>query len=55
MLKKRVELEEREQLMQSIKGRLAKDFFMANLLEEDLKMDFLYFCAYEFQNHLSTN
>lgn len=45
MLKKRVELEEREQLMQSIKGRLAKDFFMANPLEEDLKMDFLYFCA----------
>lgn len=45
MLKNRVELEEREALMQSIKGRLAKDFFVSNPLVEALKMDFFYFCA----------
>ncbi len=45
MLKERVNLEAREELMQSIKGRLAKDFFISNPLEEDLKMDFFYFCA----------
>jgi len=45
MLKKRVEIEEKEELMQSIKGRLSKDFFASNPLDEDLKMDFFYFCA----------
>ena len=45
MLKNRVALEEREELMQNIKARLAKDFFIANPLEDHLKMDFLYFCA----------
>ena len=45
MLKERVNLEAREELMQSIKGRLANDFFISNPLEEDLKMDFFYFCA----------
>ena len=45
MLKNRVKLESREELMQSIKGRLAKDFFASNPLDEDLKMDFFYFCA----------
>ena len=33
------------ELMQSIKGRMAKDFFASNPMEEDLKMDFFYFCA----------
>lgn len=45
MLKNRIKLEEREALMQSIKGRLSKDFFMSNPLDEALKMDFFYFCA----------
>lgn len=45
MLKNRVKLEEREALMQTIKGRLAKDFFASNPLEDHLKMDFFYFCA----------
>lgn len=45
MLKARVALEEREVLIQSIIGRLSKDFFASNPLEEDLKMDFFYFCA----------
>jgi hypothetical protein len=45
MLKNRVKLEERETLMQSIKGRLSKDFFVSNPLDEELKMDFFYFCA----------
>lgn len=45
ILKNRVKLEEREALMQSIKGRLSKDFFVSNPLNEELKMDFFYFCA----------
>lgn len=45
MLKNRVELEEREALMQRVKSRLAKDFFLSNPLDDDLKMDFFYFCA----------
>jgi len=45
MLKKRVEIESKETLMQSIKGRLSKDFFVSNPLDEDLRMDFFYFCA----------
>lgn len=44
-LKTQVKLEENEALMLSIKGRLAKDFFASNPLDEDLKMDFFYFCA----------
>jgi len=45
MLKNRVEVEEREALMRSIKSRLSKDFFASNPLADDLKMDFFYFCA----------
>ena len=45
MLKARVELEEKETLMQSIKARLSKDFFASNSLDEDLIMDFFYYCA----------
>jgi hypothetical protein len=45
MLKNRVKTEEKEALMQSVKGRLAKDFFISNPLDETLKMDFFYFCA----------
>ncbi|MDO7171883.1 hypothetical protein [Mariniflexile sp. AS56] len=45
MLRARVELEESETLMQSIKGRLAKDFFTSNPMDDDLQMDFFYFCA----------
>ena len=45
MLKNRVNIENKEALMQSIKGRLAKDFFASNPLNHDLRMDFFYFCA----------
>jgi hypothetical protein len=45
MLKNRVELEEKEALIQRIKGRLSKDFFASNPLDDVLKMDFFYFCA----------
>jgi hypothetical protein len=45
MLKARVKLEEKEDLMLSIKGRLAKDFFSSNPLDEPLRADFFYFCA----------
>ncbi|WP_445737430.1 hypothetical protein [Mariniflexile sp.] len=44
-LKNQVKLEEKDELMQSIKGRLSKDFFVSNPLDEALKMDFFYFCA----------
>lgn len=45
MLKARVRLEEKEALMKSIKARLKKDFLLSNPLEEDLVMDFFYFCS----------
>lgn len=45
MLKKRVKIEEKEELMLSIKAKLSKDFLVSNPLEEDLVMDFFYFCA----------
>lgn len=45
MLKARIVSEEKEALMQGIKSRLSKDFFISNPLEDDLKMDFFYFCA----------
>jgi hypothetical protein len=45
MLKQRVNVEEREALMQSIKGRMAKDFFESHPLGNHLRMDFFYFCA----------
>lgn len=53
MLKNRVKIEEIETLIQSIKARLSQDFFASNPLEEDLKMDFFYFCAEDknFINH----
>ena len=45
ILKNRVEIEEKETLLQSIKSRLSKDLFVSNPLKEVLKMDFFYFCA----------
>ena len=44
-LKKIVAVEDRESLMQSIKGRLSKDFFSSNPLKEELRLDFFYFCS----------
>lgn len=44
-LKNQIKLEEKDELIQSIKGRLAKDFFASNAMEDHLKMDFFYFCA----------
>lgn len=45
ILKNRVKLEEREALMQSIKGRLANDFFTSHPLKGHMRMEFFYFCA----------
>ncbi|MCH4553669.1 hypothetical protein [Aestuariibaculum lutulentum] len=45
MLKKRVEHEECEALMRSVKVRLASDFFRSNPLDEAYRMEFFYFCA----------
>lgn len=45
MLKNRVKIEEKESLMLSIKSRLSKDFLASNPLEEDLIIDFFYFCS----------
>lgn len=45
MLKKRVKLETEEKLMYSIKARLAEDFFSTYRLDEDLQLDFFYFCS----------
>lgn len=45
MLKQRIKLEEKEELLHSIKTRLSKDFLMSNPLDADLVNDFFYFCA----------
>lgn len=45
MLKNRVEIETKETLMNTIKARLSRDFFVSNPLDDDLRMDFFYFCA----------
>ena len=45
MLRNRVKLDEKQSLILSIKGRLGKDFFASNPLDEDFRMDFLYFCS----------
>ena len=45
MLKARVEIEEKEELLHSVKTRLSKDFLMSNPLDDDLVADFFYFCA----------
>lgn len=45
MLKKRVKIEDKDDVMQTIKARLAKDFFISNPLDSNLHADFFYFCA----------
>lgn len=45
MLKQRVELENRDQLMRHIKSKLAADFLLSNPLENDEVNDFFYFCS----------
>lgn len=45
MLKERVAIETKHDLMLSIKARLSKDFFASNPLDEDHKMDFFFFCS----------
>ncbi|WP_246040968.1 carboxypeptidase-like regulatory domain-containing protein [Flavivirga rizhaonensis] len=45
MLKNRVNIETKEALMNTVKARLSKDFFASNPLNEDLRIDFFYFCA----------
>jgi hypothetical protein len=45
MLKQRIKLEEKEELLHSIKTRLSKDFLMSNPLDADLVNEFFYFCA----------
>lgn len=44
-LKQRVKLEAQEELMYTIKSRLSKDFFNNNPLDDELKMEFFYFCS----------
>lgn len=45
MLKQRIKLEEKDELLHSLKTRLSKDFLMSNPLDDDLVADFFYFCA----------
>lgn len=45
MLKTRVNLEEKEVLIRSIKARLGKDFLAYNPLDNEYVMEFFYFCA----------
>ncbi|MCB4809519.1 hypothetical protein LG651_14780 [Tamlana sp. 62-3] len=45
MLKKRVEIESKDDVMLSVKARLAKDFFLSNPLDARFHADFFYFCA----------
>jgi hypothetical protein len=45
MLKQRVALESKTELMFRIKARLSENFFASNPLEDSLKMDFFYFCS----------
>ena len=45
MLKKRIKLERTDNLINSIKDRLSGEFFQNNLLHEDFRMDFLYYCS----------
>jgi len=44
-LKHHIKLEAREELMFNIKGRLSEDFFTNNPLDDDLRMDFFYYCS----------
>lgn len=44
-LKQRVKLEAQEELMYTIKSKFSKDFFNNNPLEDNLKMEFFYFCS----------
>lgn len=44
-LKHQVKLEAKDELMFNIKVRLSEDFFANNPLDEDLIMDFFYFCS----------
>ncbi|MEP1489759.1 MAG: hypothetical protein ABJK28_15160 [Algibacter sp.] len=45
MLKRRVIIDEKDALIQRIKSRVGKDFLASNALEDDLIMDFFYFCS----------
>lgn len=44
MLKNQIRVEEKDNLMRSIKARLSEDFFVSSPLADDLKIDFFYFC-----------
>lgn len=44
MLKNRVEMERKADLLDSIKVKFTKDFFTINKLDETLRADFFYFC-----------
>ena len=45
MLKSRVEIEDKDMLLNTIKFRWSEDFFSTNPLDESLRADFFYFCA----------
>ncbi len=44
MLKERIKLERRKDLLRQIKDEFSEDFFKNHKLEEDLRTDFFYFC-----------
>ena len=44
MLKERVEIENKQNLLRRIKSELSEDFFAIYQLDEDLRADFFYFC-----------
>ena len=45
MLKKRIKFERTDNLINSIKDRLSVEFFQNNPLNQDYRMDFLYYCS----------
>jgi len=45
MLKQRVELEAKEELMYRIMAKLSKDIFYENPLADELRYEYFYFCS----------
>lgn len=43
-LKEHIRIEEKDALIRNIRARLSKDFFEANPLDEEFKMNYFYFC-----------
>lgn len=45
MLKYHLKLEEKDEFLHRIRTKFSKDFFSSHPLDDDLKMDFFYFCV----------